>query len=295
MSDFDYSHLDGRLLQLLVAVVEEGSITRAAERLGVTQSAVSHLLGKLRAIVDDPLVVKSGRGIVATARAELLAREARVLLEDMRRFATAENFDPASLRTTFTIAANDFQRDLLLPRLLARLRARAPQVSLRVIPSDIPDADMLREERCQLVISPRPPDASDILHKRLFDDGYRVFYDASQRKAPATLADYLATDHVTVLYMPRRTLDLDDELAERGIRRSFAVMVPGFSGIPAFIRGSTLLATVPGALESGAMQGLAHCAPPFDAPRMPMYMIWHLRHRHDPAHSWLRAELEALV
>jgi DNA-binding transcriptional LysR family regulator len=145
------------------------------------------------------------------------------------------------------------------------------------------------------VISPRPPDASDILHKRLFDDGYRVFYDASQRKAPATLADYLAADHVTVLYMPRRTLDLDDELAERGIRRSFAVMVPGFSGIPAFIRGSTLLATVPGSLESGAMQGLAHCAPPFDAPRMPMYMIWHLRHRHDPAHSWLRAELEALV
>jgi DNA-binding transcriptional LysR family regulator len=145
------------------------------------------------------------------------------------------------------------------------------------------------------VISPRPPDASDILHKRLFDDGYRVFYDASQRKAPTTLADYLAADHVTVLYMPRRTLDLDDELAERGIRRRFAVMVPGFAGIPAFIRGSALLATVPGALESGAMQGLAHCAPPFDAPRMPMYMIWHLRHRHDPAHSWLRAELEALI
>lgn len=295
MSDFDYSHLDGRLLQLLIAVVEEGSITRAAERLGVTQSAVSHLLGKLRTIVGDPLVVKSGRGIVATARAELLAREARVLLEDMRRFATAENFDPASLSTTFTLAANDFQRDLLLPRLFARLRARAPGVSLRVIPSDIPDADMLREERCHLVISPRPPDASDILHKRLFDDGYRVFYDASQRDAPHNLDDYLAADHVTVHYMPRRALDIDDELAERGVRRKFAVMVPGFAGIPAFIRGSSLLATVPGLLASGAMQGLAHCAPPFEAKRMPMYMIWHLRHRHDPAHSWLRAELEALA
>ena len=293
MSKIDYSHLDGRLLQLLITVVEEGSITRAAERLGVTQSAVSHLLGKLRTIVGDPLVVKSGRGIVTTARAESLAREARILLEDMRRFTTATDFDPASLRTTFIIAANDFQRDLLLPRLLDRLRSRAPEVSLRVIPSDIPDADMLREERCHLVISPRPPDASDILHKRLFDDGYRVFYDDKQRTAPLNLLEYLAADHVTVLYAPQRTLDLDDELARRGIARRFAAMVPGFSGIPAFIHGSRRLATMPGSMAAGAMHGLAHCAPPFDSRPMPMYMIWHLRHRHDPVHEWLRTELEA--
>jgi molybdenum-dependent DNA-binding transcriptional regulator ModE len=73
MSKFDYSDLDGRLLRLLVAVVEEGSVTGAANRLGVTQSAVSHMLDKLRAITADPLFVKCGRGIVATARAELLA------------------------------------------------------------------------------------------------------------------------------------------------------------------------------------------------------------------------------
>ncbi|WP_341645526.1 LysR family transcriptional regulator [Thauera sp. SDU_THAU2] len=295
MSKIDYSHLDGRLLQLLITVVEEGSITRAAERLGVTQSAVSHLLGKLRTIVGDPLVVKSGRGIVTTTRAESLAREARILLEDMRHFTTADDFDPASLHTTFIVAANDFQRDLLLPRLLDRLRGRAPEVSLRVIPSDIPDADMLREERCHLVISPRPPDASDILHKRLFDDGYRVFYDDEQRTAPLNLLEYLAADHVTVLYAPQRTLDLDDELARRGIARRFAAMVPGFGGIPAFIHGSRRLATLPGSMASGAMRGLAHCAPPFDSRPMPMYMIWHLRHRHDPVHGWLRAELEALL
>lgn len=295
MSHFDHSHLDGRLLQLLITVVEEGSITRAAERLGVTQSAVSHLLDKLRTIVGDPLFVKSGRGIVATARAETLARDARVLLEAMRRFASSAEFDVASLNTTFTIAANDFQRDLLLPRLLERLRRQAPGVALRVIPSDIPDADMLREERCQLVISPRPPDASDILHKRLFEDDYRVFYDAARRPAPTTMADYLAANHVTVLYVPRRKLDVDQELAARGIHRRFVALVPGFAGIPGFIRGSTLLATLPGRLRSAMLQDLASCAPPFDSPRLPMYMIWHLRHRHDPVHAWLRSELEAIV
>jgi DNA-binding transcriptional LysR family regulator len=88
MSKFDYSDLDGHLLQLLVAVVEVGSITGAAQRLGVTQSAVSHLLDKLRAITGDPLFVKSGRGIVATAHAQQLAEQARELLSSLERFAT---------------------------------------------------------------------------------------------------------------------------------------------------------------------------------------------------------------
>jgi DNA-binding transcriptional LysR family regulator len=295
LNPVDYSDLDGKLLQLLVAVVEEGSITRAAHRLGVTQSAVSHLLGKLRAIVDDPLVVKSGRGIVATARAEMLAVQARALLDEMRRFATADRFDPAGLRTTFTIAANDFQRDLLLPPLLRRVHRIAPGLRLRVIASGVPSAEMLREGPCQLVISPRPPDASDILQKRLFEDSYRVFFDPAQRRAPQTADDYLAADHITVVYEPRRTLDIDEVLAGRGVMRRFAVMVPGFAAIPPFLRGTAMLATVPGMLRNTVMRGLADCPLPMPSPPLPMYMIWHLRYRHDPAHSWLRQELEAVV
>ena len=106
MSKFDHSDLDGHLLQLLVAVVETGSVTGAAQRLGVTQSAVSHLLDKLRAITGDPLFVKCGRGIVATARAEELAAQARGLLRQLQHFAHSGEFDPARWQTTFTIAAN---------------------------------------------------------------------------------------------------------------------------------------------------------------------------------------------
>ncbi|AWI81463.1 LysR family transcriptional regulator [Parazoarcus communis] len=295
MSKFDYSHLDGHLLQLLIAVVEEQSITRAASRLGVTQSAVSHLLGKLRTIVGDPLFVKSGRGIVATARAESLATEARALLQEMRRFATVSEFDPASLKATFTIAANDFQRDLLLPRLFDRLRSSAPGVCLRVISSDIPSADMLRNEHCQLVISPRPPDSTDILQKRLFEDEYRIFHDPDRRGAPAGLEDYLAAEHVTVVYHPARALDFDQTLLAQGIKRNFVVTVPGFAGIPAFVRGSERLATLPGLLRTGLLHDLASAPLPFSGPRLPMYMIWHLRYSHDPAHGWLRTELEAVV
>lgn len=294
MSKFDYSYLDGRLLQLLVAVIEAGSITGAAQRLGVTQSAVSHLLDKLRAITGDPLFVKAGRGIVATAHAIQLADQARELLSAMERFATVGEFTPALWRTTFTIAANDFQRDLLLPPLMARLREKAPGVTLRVIPSDIPSLDMLRTEQCQLVISPRPPDGSDILQKRLFEDDYRVFYDASQRAAPQSAADYLSAEHATVVYEPRRALDLDQHLLAQGFQRRFAVMVPGFAGLPPFLRGSQLLATAPSRLQFQLMQGLAHAPVPVPCPSIAMFMVWHMRHQLNASHRWLRDALEAI-
>jgi DNA-binding transcriptional LysR family regulator len=295
MSKFDHSDLDGHLLQLLLAVHEEQSITRAALRLGVTQSAVSHLLDKLRAIVGDPLFVRSGRGIMATARADQLAQRARLLLDDLRGFVTAGGFDPAAFVGTVTLAANDLQRDLLLPTLLQRLRDEAPGLSLRVIPSGVPTAEMLRDGLCQAVISPRPPEAADLVQKRLFEDQYAVYFDARQRGAPATRDDYLAAEHVTVVYEPRRALDLDQLLAQQGVQRRFVASVPGFAGVPAFLRGTKRLATAPSLLRGSLMRGLGQCAPPLPCPTMPMYLVWHLRHQADPMHQWLRRHIEASV
>ena len=295
MSKFDHLDLDGHLLQLLLAVVDSGSVTGAAQRLGVTQSAVSHLLDKLRAITGDPLFVKSGRGIAPTARAEALAAEARSLLRQLQHFAHSGDFDPARWQTTLTLAANDFQRDLLLPALAARLRTQAPGVTLRVIPSTIPRLEMLRNDECQLIISPRPPDGADIVQKRLFEDQYRVFYDPAVRAAPQTEAEYLAADHATVVYEPRRSLDLDQHLQSQGVQRRMRVMVPSFSALPAVLRGTALLATVPGLLARQTFTGLASCAPPLACPTLPMYAIWHARYQQDAAHRWLRAQLDAVV
>jgi DNA-binding transcriptional LysR family regulator len=292
----DHRDLDGRLLELLLAVCEEGSITRAAARLGVTQSAVSHLLDKLRAITGDPLFVKSGRGIVATARAEALVQPARDALERLRQLATPEGFDPAQLQARLTIAANDLQRDLLLPPLLQRLRREAPGLTLHVMPSNVPSAEMLREQQCQLVISPRPPEAADILQKRLFTGRYAVFYDPATRAAPQGLDDYCASEHVSVLYhQPRRPLDVDDLLLQAGVARRIVVTVPGFAGVAAFLRGSTLLATAPALLARGVLREFAQAPLPVTVPELPMYLIWHLRHQNDPVHRWLRQHVEAVA
>ena len=295
MKEFDWLDLDARLLRLLVTVVDTGSVTAAAQRLGVTQSAVSHLLDKLRGITGDALFTKSGRGIVATARALVLAERARELLGDLARFAEHEHFEPARWQTTFTIAANDFQRDALLPALMQRLRTQAPGVLLRVIASDVPSPEMLRQQHCQLIISPRPPEGSDILQKRLFTDRYRVFYDPTVRGAPRSRKDYLAAEHVSVLYAPQRPLDLDQHLQAKGVERRFRVMVPGFAGLPAFIRGTDLLATLPGLMREHLMRELADAEVPVPCPNLPMYMIWHLRHQQDPAHRWLRSQLQEVA
>ncbi|MDW8336167.1 MAG: LysR family transcriptional regulator [Tepidimonas sp.] len=291
MNDFDALQLDGRQLRLLLAVLETGSITRAALQLGLTQSAVSHGVQRLRALLGDPLFVKCGRGIVPTARAESLARPARELLQALQRFAHAPVFEPARWQAEVTIAANDLQRDVLLPRLLQRLRALAPGVTLRIIPSGAPTPELLREQRAHLLLTPRPPQADDLLQRRVFEDRWVVVYDATQRSAPATLADYLAAEHVTVVYEPRRTLALDDWLVRRGIRRHIRATVPAFAGLGALLRGSDLLATAPSRLGEHLLAGLAQATPPMPCPPLPMYLVWHRRDHDDPAQRWLRSLL----
>jgi DNA-binding transcriptional LysR family regulator len=295
MSAIDHSDIDGRLLQVLLAVTEERSVTRAAARLDVTQSAVSHQLDRLRAITGDALFVKSGRGIVPTARAEALALHARRLLDELRAFAQGGSFDPAAFTGTVTIAANDLQRDLLLPLLLRHARTRAPRLALRIVPSGVPSAEMLRDGGCALAITPRPPDAADLVQRRLFDDRWLVYYDAAARPPPQGLDDYLAAEHLAVHHETRGRLEIDRFIDERGHRRRFVATVAGFSGVAPFLRGSGYLATLPGLLRANLLRGFATVAPPFPCPPMPMLMVWHQRHQADPMHQWLRGELLNVV
>jgi DNA-binding transcriptional LysR family regulator len=295
MKKLDHLSLDGHALRLLVAVAETGSVTAAAARLSLTQSAVSHALDRLRSITGDPLFVRSGRGIVATPQAAVLVQRARALLDELRAFSELAGFEPARWSGVFTIAANDMQRDLLLPPLLRRLRATAPGFTLRVIPSGAPRAELLRDTDCDLLLTPRPPDGSDLMHKRLFEDRYVVFFDSNARSAPASRAEWLAAEHVSVRYADGRTLDLDEWLLARGIQRRIVVTMPGFAGLAAMLRGGPWLAAAPSRVGQGVLRGLAQAPLPLTVPRMPMYAVWHVRRQEDAAHRWVRAALDAVV
>ena len=177
MNSIDALNLDFRSLSTFLSVLDEGSVSRAAVRLGVTQSAVSHTLERLRQALGDPLFVKSGRGIVPTRYALQAGPHVRQILDDLQSLSAGPPFSPATAEFTFTVAANDYQRDLLLPGLLRTLRREAPGINLQVIPSGIPRADMLRKDVCDLIISPHAPEATDIMQRGLTADRMVVFYD----------------------------------------------------------------------------------------------------------------------
>lgn len=300
MNKIDHLALDGHALELFLAVLEEGSVTAAATRLGLTQSAVSHGLNKLRRIVGDPLFAKSGRGIVATAHAQALAAKARALIDEMRSFAGGITFAPARAQLSLTIAANDFQRDLLLPRFFDHVAGQVKSLNLRVVPSQSPWPAMLRENRCDLLITPLPPSGIDIVQKRLLNDHYVCYYDPKARTAPSGRGAYLAARHVTVVYTDNERLDFDRRLAANGFHRDIAISVPSFSGVPSFLRGSQMLASMPSLLASGVMRGFAQTRIPLASrtrtlAELPMFMVWHQRYQKDPAHRWVRNQLEVVA
>lgn len=294
MSDFDHYDLDGHALRLFLAVLDTGSVTAAADELGVTQSAVSHALQKLRAIVRDPLFVKSGRGIVATAHAQSLAARARDLLANMQDFSRGARFDPATADVSLVVAANDLQRDLLLPGFSRALEREVKSLALRVIPSDAPSADILRDNVCDLLITPFPPDGADILQRNLFRDEYVCYYDANCRAAPRSRENYLAARHVTVVYPDRTRLAFDTAMEKAGMSRDFAVSVASFSGVAAFLRGTDRLATLPRLLGPGFMRDFA-IAPIPGRPKksgeradISMSLVWRRRDAVDPAMTFVR-------
>ncbi|MEZ5843304.1 MAG: LysR family transcriptional regulator [Hyphomicrobiaceae bacterium] len=300
MNRSDDTAIEPHLLRVFLAVIETGAVTAAADRLGLTQSAASHALKRLAGAIGEPLFVRAGRGIAATDRALALAPRARDILAAMRAFARPATFDPAEARIALTVAANDLQRDLVLPALYRHLSHRCREIRLRVIPSEIPSAELLRRQAADLVLTPLPPDGSDILQRQLFTDHYVCFYDAAARAAPRTRASYLAARHATVVYPDDGRLQLDKDLERIGIRRTIAVAAPSFAGVSAFVAGSDLIASVPSRLAGHAMRGLAHCRLPLGAdrrlvPQLAMYLVWHRRSHTDPAHAFVRGLIVDIV
>ena len=295
MKDFDYLGLDARSLRVFVTVLETGSVSQAAAKLGVTQSAVSHTLDKLRRQLGDPLFVRAGRSIAPTPRALELDAPVRKVLDGLRALTVHSTFEPAAAALRYTIAANDFQRDLLLPALYRRVHSQVKSIAMDVIPSGMPQPDLLNRGGCDLLVTPHPPQGSDIFQQRLLSDRQVCFYDPNRRRPPLSPDDYFEAAHITLLFGAGEQTGLDQRLDARGAQRHIAVTVSNFSGIPAFLRGTNLVATGPSLLSIGFLSDFAWAQAPIDTGEFSMYMVWHRRDHLDPAHVWFRNELRAVA
>jgi DNA-binding transcriptional LysR family regulator len=289
-------NVDLNLLLALDILLEERNVTRAAARLGLTQSATSRLLGRLRASLGDPLFVRTRRGLAPTQRARELAVPLRQVVQDIGRLLVAQpEFDPRNARRRFRIAAVDYAHVVLIGPLVAALEREAPLVDLDLRqPSAASDRD-LESGGLDLLVVPRQDSGPGVVWSTLFRDRYVGIASAAHVFRRLTPARFAALDHVLVAPRERAGGVVDEALGALGLTRRVAVQIPTFLLLPHVLTGHRI-ATVPArmAAELAAHHALRTVPLPIDVPGVVMCQAWHEVHRHDPAHRWLRTRLVEL-
>jgi DNA-binding transcriptional LysR family regulator len=295
MSKFDYLGLDGNTLTTFLTVLEEMSVSRAAERLGVTQSAVSHTLDKLRVIFDDPLFVRVGRGIESTARARAMQSSVESVLDDLKSLTDHREFDPLVEQMEFTIAANDFPIQLIFPKLLKELSEEGIHPRIRFIPSGIPSVSILRASRYRMLITPTPPNDAELEKVSLIQSKMVVFYDSTVRKPPKTKKQFVESNYVEVRFSDTEASLMALPAFDASTMNPPMICVPNFGLLAPMIKGTDRLTTQIAAMKMGLLKELDVAPLPFKTDTLNLFLIWHRREHDDPAHRWLRQKIVETV
>jgi DNA-binding transcriptional LysR family regulator len=285
--------IDLNLLTALDALLEAQSVTRAARRLGRTQPAVSHALGRLRALLGDELLVRTPRGMQPTPRAHALRPAVRAALEAAEAvLQDAPAFDPARAERAFAVAMLDQTSFLLVPPLAARLAREAPGVRLDVRPAG-PQAGLEDLDLTIGVLRDRPAGARD---EPLFREEFACVLRRGSAAARGRfdLRRYLALPHLLVAPRGLPGSPLDDALARLGERRRVVLTVPHFLVAPYVIAATDLVWTAPARLARAFPHlPLAVRALPLGAEGFTVSMRWHARLDADPGLAWLRGLIRA--
>lgn len=284
---------DLNLLFTLDALLAEGSVARAAQRLHLSPSAMSRALARLRKVTGDPLLVRAGRGLVPTPRAiELRERVQRLVDEAQSLLRPVEQLDLSQLVRTFTLRTSDGFVENFGPALIQRLRQQAPGVRLYFLQKLNKDSAPLRDGSVDLDTGVVDPTTRPELHSRmLFEDRFvgvvRNGHPLSQGEI--TAERYINGQHILVSRRGLATGLLDETFNQQGWQREVVSLVSGFSAALALTRDTDLIATLPERHTRHLRNDCFSFALPLPTPTIQLSMIWHPRMDADPAHRWLRA------
>jgi DNA-binding transcriptional LysR family regulator len=288
----DIAALDLNLLVVLEALLEKRSVTKAARQVGLSQSALSSALGRLRVTFGDVLFVRSSAGMLPTPRALELEPELRLAMASVRRVITPGGFDPAVAKMAFRIATGDYAELLMLPPLLQALAQRAPSASIAVVPIAANPVGRLEDGSSDVVIAPFLEATGQVEVDTLFEDGFvcamRTGHPALRNRL--TLNRFARLRHLLVSPEGEGVAYVDQLLAREGLSREVAVRVPHFSVAERLIVASDLIATLPSRLV-GQMNkaGVLSVRPPFETGTFTMRAAWYRRTLASPAHRWFRS------
>lgn len=283
---------DLNLLVTLSALLNEGSVVRAARRLQLSPSATSRSLARLRKTMGDPLLVRAGSKLVLTPRALELQTQIGRLVDDAQAILRPQQeLVPASLERSFTLRACECFVETFGPCLIARVMHGAPKVQLRFLHKADAETGLLREGSADIEIgaltSTMDPEVrAKGLYRERFVGAVRRGHALSAGEV--TLARYLAHGHVAIFRHSLQSGPVDRALADVGKERKISVVLGGFSTALAVARASDFIATVPEKSTAGLRSGMRSFPLPFPAPEVTVSMLWHPRLNSDPANRWLR-------
>jgi DNA-binding transcriptional LysR family regulator len=283
------------LLRAFARLYELRHVTRAASALGLSQSAMSHALGRLRETFDDQLFVRTPRGMVPTERADVLSSEVARILAGVEALMTKRTaLSPKEMKRTFIVGSADYGHIVVLPGLVRALAKEAPGVDLSCI--SFPDDIGLALERGTLdlamhISAPSP----SLMGQKLFDER---FVCVLRRGHPVlrrgfNLERYIELDHVLIAPRGRPGGVVDRVLAEKGLSRRVRLAVPSFATALMLVSESEMVLTAPERLVTrfGRRFPLAIRKPPLDIPGFSLWQFWHERTHRDPEHQFLREQI----
>jgi len=293
--------IDLNLLTIFDAIFRERHISRAAERLGMSQSAVSHALSRLREILEDPLFERHASTMEPTRRALEIARPVQDALHDLAGIlAPMEGFDARSTKRIFTIAMGDYCECLLLPPLMQWLNRNAPNIQISILPEDTPEArELLYQGRIDLLLDYMPLEADGIVARALYQEHLCVV--ASRTRANVgdqlSVASFASAKHV--IYGRHSALGslLEVALRREEVERTNVLVASSLVSMLLIASRSGLLASVPRKLA-------AHYADDLDLVIFPLpvemedltvKMYWQQEQQEDPSHRWLRELLSRIA
>jgi DNA-binding transcriptional LysR family regulator len=295
-------NFDLNLLLAFDVLMQELNVTRAAEQMFITQSAMSHILHKLRQQLDDPLLVKTPFGMKPTERALALIDPVRSLLAETERLIQPPiAFDAATSQRRFTLAANDYLEFLLIPALTGAIAQIAPNINLYVKRTEASfPVTQLENGSLDVVLgfeSVLNPPAQ--LHCQiLFDDQMVCVVRQNHpiiRTAPS-LEDYIAVPHMLISWKGTPTGIIDQHLQELGLERRIKLIVPNFLSAPLIVAQSDMILSLPYKLAKRFTKfvPLEIYPVPLELPLYDLIMIWHPLRDKDPAHQWLRDKINGI-
>jgi DNA-binding transcriptional LysR family regulator len=294
------STIDYRLLRVLCAVVETRSVSRAATALGITQPTASYLLGRLRGLLQDPLFLKSSRGMTPTLKTFALYSEIRKGLDILDAAFDPATFDPARSERKFRLAMIDIGELVFLPPILRGLQAVAPNVTIESMPVSldrIPRALDLGD--IDFSIGNMPDLCASTAHHTAFREHYVVVMRPGHPRVRARMTHglFATLDHVSIASPYTGSRTMEHALAEHGIRRTPKLTVANYTSVPDVIARTDLVVVAPSrvARAFAGSHGLKSRALPIAVPAFSVRVHWSARHEANPAYAWMRELLIATI